>query len=430
MTLDPPADLATPSGKWKAYPAYRDSGVEWLGEVPDGWETWKLSHAFGHIGSGTTPSSERHEYYGGDTPWVLTTELRDGPVTTTQKAVTSQALRDFPALNVYAPGTLLIAMYGATIGKLGLLATNACTNQACCALADAAHLGAKFAFYALLAQRPVILSLGYGGGQPNISQETVRALRVPAPPPQEQRAIADFLDRETGKIDALLAKKERLIELLQEKRAALIGHAVTKGLDPTVPMKDSGVEWLGDVPELWGTARLKSVARLNSGEAITSDSIHEEGEYAVYGGNGLRGYTSSYTHDGHYVLIGRQGALCGNINYAHGRFWASEHAVVVHVRGACEVLWLGELLRTMDLNQYSVSAAQPGLSVERIEALGIPVPPSDEQRAIANHLDRETGKLEALIGKVREATERLNEYRTALISAAVTGKIDVRESGA
>jgi type I restriction enzyme, S subunit len=114
---------------------------------------------------------------------------------------------------------------------------------------------------------------------------------------------------------------------------------------------------MSSIPSHWGKMKLKYVASLKSGDTITSDSITESGEYPVFGGNGIRGYTSAYTHCGKYVLIGRQGALCGNINYASGRFWASEHAVVVDIKSEDEVVWLGEILRSMDLNQYSQSVA-------------------------------------------------------------------------
>ena len=143
----------------------------------------------------------------------------------------------------------------------------------------------------------------------HFTSEKFSAFKIPLPPLPEQQAIAAFLDRETAKIDALVAKKERLIELLQEKRTALISHAVTRGLDPDVPMKDSGVEWLGEIPAHWEVRRLKTMCQIKSGEGITAESIEAEGEYPVYGGNGLRGYTSSYTHDGEFALIGRQGAL-------------------------------------------------------------------------------------------------------------------------
>jgi type I restriction enzyme S subunit len=252
---------------------------------------------------------------------------------------------------------------------------------------------------------------------------------LPDVPSTEQQAIAAFLDREMARIDALLAAKQRLLDLLAEKRAALITRAVTRGLDPAVPLKESGVQWLGEIPAHWEVKKLKYAAALKSGDSITAEDIRADDEFPVYGGNGLRGYTSSYTHDGHFVLIGRQGALCGNINYAKGMFWASEHAVVVSPGKPVATTWLGELLRTMNLNQYSVSAAQPGLAVDRVKQLHVPVPPLAEQRAVADHLDRQTARLDALAGRVRRAMDLLREYRAALITAAVTGQIDVRGGG-
>ena len=173
-------------------------------------------------------------------------------------------------------------------------------------------------------------------------------------------------------------------------------------------------------PAHWSSQKLKHVASLKSGEGITSNDISDLGKYPVYGGNGVRGYTSSYTHEGTYPLIGRQGALCGNVNYASGKFWASEHAVVVHVRDGHLVRWLGEVLRSMNLNQYSQSAAQPGISVEVIENLPIPVPPQPEQEVIATYLDRETARIERLIAAKERMLALLEEKRAALISRVVT----------
>jgi type I restriction enzyme S subunit len=184
--------------------------------------------------------------------------------------------------------------------------------------------------------------------------------------------------------------------------------------------KPSGVEWLGEVPEHWEALPIKRIASLQSGTGITADSITDEGPFPVYGGNGVRGYTDANTHEGHFPIIGRQGALCGNINYAKGGFWASEHAVVVTPCKQVEVHWLGETLRAMNLNQYSVSAAQPGLSVEAIVNLFIPWPPRDEQRTISTFLDHETAKIEALIAEQQHLIELLQEKRQAVISHAVT----------
>ncbi len=184
--------------------------------------------------------------------------------------------------------------------------------------------------------------------------------------------------------------------------------------------KHTGVEWLGPAPSHWEVLAIKRLASLQSGNGITAESISDEGDYPVYGGNGIRGFTDAFTHDGVYPIIGRQGALCGNVNYSKGKFWASEHAVVASPAHSLDARWLGETLRAMNLNQYSVSAAQPGLSVEVICNLLIPYPPHCEQQAIASFLNRETTKIDALIAEQQRLIELLQEKRQAVISHAVT----------
>jgi len=174
------------------------------------------------------------------------------------------------------------------------------------------------------------------------------------------------------------------------------------------------------VPKHWQVKKLGFLGALKSGESITSDTIKDEGDYPVFGGNGLRGYTDGFTHRGKHVLIGRQGALCGNINYADGEFWASEHAIVVSPREEVAVAWLGETLRAMDLNQYSVSAAQPGLSVETISALKVAIPPIHEQRRIADYLVRETSQIDALVAEKEHMLALLVEKRVTQVNRAVT----------
>lgn len=190
---------------------------------------------------------------------------------------------------------------------------------------------------------------------------------------------------------------------------------------------------VGSVPSHWEIKKLKYVASLKSGEFIDADSISDAGDYPVFGGNGIRGYTSQCSHCGDYVLIGRQGALCGNVNYASGCFWATEHAVVVNIFGEDEVTWLGELLRYMNLNQYSQAAAQPGLAVEVIANLEIPVPPLEEQRLLARYIKVETAHIDSLLVEKGRVLDLLAEKRRALITQAVTRGLDpnvrMRDSG-
>ena len=195
-------------------------------------------------------------------------------------------------------------------------------------------------------------------------------------------------------------------------------------MKPYEKYKDSGVEWIGKVPEHWEVKRLKWIGFFRSGEGITSEMIFPEGDFPVFGGNGIRGFYNKFTHDGTFILIGRQGALCGNIQYGKGKFWASEHAIVVHPLVEYAVIFLGELLRSMNLNQYSVAAAQPGLSVEMIKNLKIPFPPLPEQTAIARYLDQKTGEIDQLIAQKERLLALWEEEKTALINQAVTRGLD------
>ncbi|EFA68245.1 restriction endonuclease subunit S [Cylindrospermopsis raciborskii] len=425
---------------WKRYPAYKDSGVEWLGKIPEHWEVRKVSHAFQKIGSGTTPSTNHYDYYEGNIPWVNTSELREKVITDTSAKLTNKALLDHSVLNLYPPGTLLIAMYGATIGRLGILGITACTNQACCALANPISINAKFAFYWLWMRRNELILLSSGGGQPNINQEKIRSIRIPAPPLTEQQAIAQFLDRETAKIDTLVAKKERLIELLKEKRTALISHAVTKGLNPDAPMKDSGVEWLGEVPRNWPMIRLKHVAPVSSAKLTQKpDNLPYIGLEHIESKTGRLLLDTPVENVESTVSCFEKGdVLFGKLRPYLAKVLLAEFEGV----STTELLALkpsqdvnGKFLFFQliaegfidQVNSFTYGTKMPRVGPEQITNLFIPLPPLPEQQAIAQFLDRETAKIDTLVAKTRTSIEKLKEYRTALISAAVTGKIDVRE---
>ncbi len=228
------------------YPAYKDSGVPWLGDVPEHWEVRKLRALFTKAGSGTTPSGE--EFYGGDIPWVVTGDLNDSVLSNTTRTVNARALENFSALRLYPKDSLIIAMYGATIGKTAILGVEACTNQACCVLAEP-RKGAlvRFIQSAVISAKGYLVRQGYGGGQPNINSEIVHSLRIPVPPFEEQTAIVEYLDAQTAKIDAAVAANRRQIELLQEYRTRLIADVVTGKVDvrevaPRLPEEPPEVE--------------------------------------------------------------------------------------------------------------------------------------------------------------------------------------------
>ncbi|MBE2893918.1 restriction endonuclease subunit S [Spirabiliibacterium falconis] len=203
------------------------SGVEWLGDVPEHWESWKITHSINLIGSGTTPKSDNEEYYNGNILWVTTSELRENVIFDTKQKVTTSAIKDYSALKIYPKNSVAIAMYGATIGRLGILGKNATFNQACCVFENSETLHYKFLFYWLWYRRPILVSLSNGGGQPNLSQDDLRKLKLPLPNYEEQTAIADYLDQETAKIDRLCETVNQTIGRLKEYRSALITQVVT-----------------------------------------------------------------------------------------------------------------------------------------------------------------------------------------------------------
>ncbi len=205
----------------------KDSGIEWLGEIPAHWEVKKISYCFKTIGSGTTPKSNNPDYYNGDFNWLQTGDLNDGIIVNTSKKITQKALDDYTTLRFYPIGSVVIAMYGATIGKLGLLNIETTTNQACCALANPKNVDSKFVFYWFLSVRQEIISLSYGGGQPNINQEQIKNLKLQVPPPEEQKAIVNYIEKEIARINAKVEKTKKLIELLEEYKQALISELVT-----------------------------------------------------------------------------------------------------------------------------------------------------------------------------------------------------------
>lgn len=199
-------------------------------------------------------------------------------------------------------------------------------------------------------------------------------------------------------------------------------------------MRTTNIDWAPFIPDNWDVVRLKDIARLQSGEGITSNDIDEVGDYPVYGGNGLRGYADKYTNDGSYVLIGRQGALCGNINYAKGKFYASEHAVVVYTHDKHEnTTWLGETLRMANFNRLSTSAAQPGLAVSVLNIQKIPYPPKDIRHRIGDYLDAKLGKIDARTAILMKQQDAYARLKKSVIHHAVTRglnpNVSLKDSG-
>lgn len=429
--------------RYKAYPEYKDSGVEWIGAIPEDWDMWKISHACPYVASGTTPKADDDVYYGGDMPWVTTGELREGLIFDTQKKVTKKALNELPTLRVHPEGSVAIAMYGATIGRLGIFGVSATTNQACCVMPPSTILNNKYLFYWLFATRQEIINLSSGGGQPNVNQEKIASLRVSAPSFQWQEKIANFLDHETARIDTLIAKQQELIKLLKEKRQAVISHAVTKGLNPNAPMRDSGVEWLGEVPEHWDVLATKKFFSLKADPAPDNNDMEL---LSVYTDIGVRprkeleekGNKASTT-DGYWIvrkgdlIVNKLLAWMGAVGYSEYDGVTSPAYDILRKKRELNAKFFHYLFRTKiaqsEFKRWSRGIMEMRLRLyfEELGRIPMPFPSKDEQDEIVAEIERLESRFDQLIEVAESSINLSQERRTALISAAVTGKIDVRD---
>jgi len=259
----------------------------------------------------------------------------------------------------------------------------------------------------------------------SISYEQFGAICLPLTRLSEQNQIAAFLDHETAKIDTLIDKQQQLIELLKEKRQAVISHAVTKGLDPDVPMKDSGVEWLGEVPEHWVIYRLKILAKIKNGQDYKL--VESERGYPVIGSGGQFSYSTNFLYNKESVLLGRKGTIDKPL-YIKEPFWTVDTMYYTEVYESNHVKYIYYLALTIQFSRYSTNTALPSMTQENLGNYYLSVPKLKiEQTQIATFLDHETAKIDKLIDLQLLQIELLKERRTALISAAVTGKIDVRD---
>ena len=411
----------------KPHPAMKDSGVEWLDMIPEHWEIRRMK----------TLLRERSEKGFPDKPLLAATQTKGVVRKEQYENRTVLALKDLHLLKLVRVGDFVISLRsfqgGIEYAREQGIISPAYTILYPVERDNHAYLTHVFKSEPYIENLSLFVT-GIRQGQ-NIDYEKLSRSPFPYPPFCEQAAIVRFLDHADRRIRRYIRAKQKLITLLEEQKQAIINQAVTGQVDvrtgqPYPAYKPSGVEWLGDVPEHWEVRRLKTLCSMKSGEGITAMSIEPTGEYPVYGGNGLRGYTSNYTHDGNFVLIGRQGALCGNVHVARGRFWASEHAVVAALDRGHALEWFRAVLGVMNLNQYSIAAAQPGLAVERVLNLWLPVLDPQEQAVIAAHIEKQTAGSNVSIAFARREIDLLREYRTRLIADVVTGKLDVRESAA
>lgn len=444
--------------RFTPYAAYKDSGVEWLGEVPVGWKVKRLKRLF-RVVNGATPASGEPTYWDGEIPWVTPDDLGNltgKSIATSRRNITVAGYRGCGTTLV--PAGSLVLSTRAPIGHLALASTDLCTNQGCRSLVFRSHACHDFFFYELFAARPELESLGQGSTFRELATGMLEDLELAEPPLPEQRAISTFLDRETARIDTLVAKKERLITLLQERRAALITRAVTKGLDPASPMKDSGVEWLGEIPANWEAARLRRVLTwIQQGWSPDCENREaDEDEWGVLKAGCVNGgefvesehkalpanespIPALEIQEGDLLMSRASGSrdLVGSVAVVQAcrpRLLLCDKVFRLHVDDVqVSKPFLAHSLNSRVARSQIESVLSGGSGLANniaqgvVKDLVIAIPPREEQYRIVSFVDSGVARIDALITRIRAAITHLHELRTALISAAVTGKIDVRE---
>lgn len=438
------------------YENYKDSGVEWLGEIPEHWGTKKLKYVSSFITTGKTPKSSNEHYFNGEIDWFTPSDFKASLyLNNSNKTITKLALLK-EKLKLYPPYTILLIGIGATIGKTGIIFKEAFSNQQINAInLDSKNIFPKYGMYYIASKEKTIKEIANSVTLPIFNQSDTKNLIICVPSIAEQKRIAGFLDRKCGEIDEAIAKKQRLIELLEEQKTILINQAVTKGLNPDAPMKDSGIEWLGEIPKHWKSIVVKKAAKVGyknfvDGDWIESPFIKNEGIRLIQTGNvgigvykekGYR-YISEKTFTNFNcteifpdnILIcrldGPVGRACLVPDLGVRMITSVDNAIlkpskdfdpqfIVYVMSSSLwIEWIQSLCRAGGGFRFRISRSMLG-------ELRIPMPPINEQIEISHYLNKQIELITKNTNILLQGIEKLTELKQILIAEAVTGKIKV-----
>lgn len=432
----------------KRYDKYKPSGIDWIGEVPEHWDITKVKYVVKSIGSGGTPTSGNEAFYSDEgTPWVAIGDMSDADfVYDTQKHLTKEGIAD-KSLTIYPKGTLLYSIY-ATLGKVAVLAIPATINQAILAIVLKDSYNQDFFKYNLKAMERYVFSQSNGNTQFNLSAQKVSNFEVLNCSLAEQEAIAAYLDARCGDIDKVVATQQKRIALLQELKQSEITQAVTRGLNPDARMKNSGVEWIGMVPEHWEVKKLRFLGSTKNGISKGGDYFGKGYPFVSYG-DVYKNYALPTMVDGLVessdeerkdfsvekgdVFFTRTSETIEEVGFSSVCPKTIKDAVfagfVIRFRPKKDVLNIGfskyyfrcDLHRAFFVKEMNL-VTRASLSQELLKNLIVLLPPFDEQVAIAEYLDRRCGEIDKQIGAVTKQIELLREYKQALITEVVTGK--------
>lgn len=452
MSNKPDSKVETPQPTQATrYPAYRESGVEWLPEIPAHWELQRLKRIVQFRGGGT-PAKDNLEYWTGVIPWVSPKDMKTSLVTNTEDSISVEAVRE-SATSMIPAGAVLMVVRSGILAHTIPVAIAGCEltlNQDMKAMIPDSRITPEYLLYFISGMQRELLARWKkeGATVESLELDAIGSTTILLPPVREQRAIATYLGNETAKIDAMGAKKEHLIDQLHELRTAVISRAVTKGLSPTVPVKNSGIDWLGIMPAHWELAPLKrlltrtdygisdSLAAGGSIRVLTMAHI-QRGEVVMPADGSIDVVEDALLLDHSDLLFNRTNSreLVGKVGIFRGSRSDSvtfaSYLVRMTVQAGVSPEWLNYLLNSSGLLEMARSMAflsvnQSNLNPTRYAQIVIPIPPPAEQAALAEHLRKETARIDRLVAKIREAIDQLKSLRTAVIYSAVTGKIDLR----
>lgn len=394
-----------------------------------------------NIGSGTTPKSGDTRYYENATiPWLNSGDLNNGLVCATSKYINETALQDYSTLHYYPSGSVVVAMYGASIGKTGIINFQTTVNQACCVLCpDEKQIYPYFLQLLLQLSKDKFLLESFGGTQPNISQKIVANLLIDVPPLYEQEAIAAYLDSKCEKISRQIELLERKADAYKRLRRSIINRAVTRGLNLDAPLKQSGIPFVGNIPIHWEIRRIKSLfdERIELSEKGEEELLSVSEYYGVAkradkvdGDNisrsdSLEGYKICHVDDiVSNIMLAWKGSLGrtsydGIVSPAYGVY----KPIGKLVSKFYHYLFRTEIYKGIfRANSRGIIESRLRLYTPNFLAIHTVYPPIDEQQEIVAYLDEKCGKIDAIIEKIGSQIERLKELKRSLINEVVTGK--------
>lgn len=430
----------------------KDSGVEWIAKIPKTWTIDKTTRLFHQIGSGTTPKLIEESISNGTIHWIQSGDIKGDCLQNTKLKIMQDVVEKTSSLKVYKAPFIVIAMYGASIGNSAISIIDACVNQACCILAKpSSTINLDFAFYATVLTKDYLIWKSDGGGQPNISQEKIKNVWYPIPTDEEQNKIVTILKLQCSRTDALIANNEAQIEKLKQYKQSLITEVVTKGLDPTVPMKDSGVEWVDNTPSTWCPIRLKHCTYIRARlgwKGLKAEEYVDEG-YPLLSAFNIQNNKLDFTEVNFInkfrydespeiklqisdILLVKDGAGIGKCAIIE------ELPMESTTNGSLAVITITDYMYPKYLYYYFLSTyfqkyidrikdgmGVPHLFQSDLREICILIPSKIEQKLAIDYLDTKCAQIDRLIAIKQAKIEKLTQYKKSLIYEYVTGKKEV-----